>query len=252
MRYARYPGPEKILILMSIADLSQIKSVFTGSFLTEPAALQQKLFKVKAYVFDWDGVFNNGTKDASGSSPFNEVDSMGLNMLRFNHYLRKNVNPVTAVITGENNSAAFTLAKREHFHSVYSGAKNKKDALLHLCDAYGLEPHEVAFFFDDVLDLSVAGLCGLRILIGRQGSPLFADLVLQNKFADYITANDGGSNGLREAAELLIGLVGNYDDTIMQRVHYTEHYEKYIYTRNEPEPVFYTITDSKITEQPGK
>ena len=33
---------------------------FKGSFITKPAEIQQKLAKVKAYVFDWDGVFNIG------------------------------------------------------------------------------------------------------------------------------------------------------------------------------------------------
>ena len=236
---------------MSVIDLN-IKNVFTGSFLTEPVALQEKLFKVKAYVFDWDGVFNNGTKDASGSSPFNEVDSMGVNMLRFNHYLRKGHNPVTAIITGENNSAEFTFAQREHFHAVYYNMKNKKDALLHLCNANNLEPHDVAYFFDDVLDLSIAEICGLRIMVNRTCNPLLLSLVHKNNLADYITAVDGNNNALREATELLIGLSGRYDDTIMQRVHYTEYYREYINARNTPVPSFYILIDSKITEQPLK
>lgn len=235
---------------MSIADPDHIKSKFTGIFLAEPMALQGKLLKIKAFVFDWDGVFNDGTKDASGSSPFNEVDSMGVNMLRFSHYLRRGSNPVTAVITGEHNTAAFTLAKREHFHAVYYRIKNKKDALKHLCSTHNLELHDIAYFFDDVLDLSIAELCGLRVMIGRTGSPLFRELVQQRKLADYITAADGSKNAVREAAELLIGLGGSYEDIIMQRVHYTEAYSKYIDQRNEPEPAFYTTIDSQITEQP--
>jgi len=238
--------------MMNITDLNQIKGVFKGSFLAEPPALQEKLFKVKAYVFDWDGVFNNGTKDVDGSSPFNEVDSMGVNMLRFNHYLRKNHNPVTAVITGEHNTAAFTLAKREHFHGVYYNMKNKKDALMHLCNAHHIEPLDVACFFDDILDLSIAEVCGLRIMVGCACNPLLLGLVHKNKLADYITAADGNNHALREAAELLIGLSGRYDDTIMQRVHYTEHYREYINARNIPVPVFYTLIDSKIAEQPLK
>ncbi len=234
---------------MGITDLNQIKSIFKGGFLAEPMILQEKLTKIKAYVFDWDGVFNNGTKDASGSSPFNEVDSMGLNMLRFDHFLKKGANPIMAVITGENNSAAFTLARREHFHSIYYSIKTKKKALVHLCEQYHLDPSEVAFFFDDVLDLSVAEICGLRVMIGRSGSPLFTSLVHKHKFADYITEAGGGNNALREASELLMGLGGRYDETIMQRVHYSERYHDYIVARNEPVPAFYTLADSKIIEQ---
>jgi len=235
---------------MSITDLSQLQRVFAGDFLAEPMVLQEKLLKVKAYVFDWDGVFNNGTKDASGSSPFNEVDSMGVNMLRFNHYLRKGTNPVTAVITGEHNNAAFTLARREHFHCVYYGIRSKREALVHLCQAYSIEPHDVAYFFDDILDLSIAEICGLRMMVGRAGSPLLRALVHKNKLADYITAADGGNNALRESAELLIGLSGQYDDTILQRVHNSALYREYLQDRNIPMPSFYTSFDSIITEQP--
>ncbi len=234
---------------MNTAELIHLKGIFSGVFLVEPITLQEKLLKAKAFVFDWDGVFNNGTKDASGSSPFNEVDSMGINMLRFNHYLWKGKSPVTAVITGELNTAAFTFARREYFHGVYYSIKNKKEALMHLCEMHGIEPHEVAYFFDDVLDLSVAEVCGLRIMIGRPGSPLFSALVQKNKLADYITANDGSRNALREAAELLIGLSNHYDDTIMQRVHYTEKYHQYITQRNSCEPSFYTSSYSEIIQQ---
>ncbi|MFI5195445.1 MAG: hypothetical protein ACHQD8_00010 [Chitinophagales bacterium] len=230
-----------------MADIGHIKSFFKGHFLALPAVIQEKLFGAKAFVFDWDGVFNSGVKDENGSSPFNEVDAMGTNLLRFNHYLRTGSNPFTAIISGEMNKAAFTLAKREHFEAVYYCMKNKKEALSHLCATNNIFPEEVVYFFDDVLDLSIAEHCGLRIMVGRGANPLLLNLVQEKNLADYITAADGGNNGLREASELLMGLSGRYDDTIMERVHYTEHYRQYIVLRNTPEPSFYTTIGSKIT-----
>jgi len=50
------------------ASLQQIKDNFQGAFLVTPTELQEKLAKIKAYVFDWDGVFNNGFKDDNASS----------------------------------------------------------------------------------------------------------------------------------------------------------------------------------------
>jgi len=234
---------------MSIADLKQITELFHGRVLTEPVSIQEKLFKAKAYVFDWDGVFNNGAKNENGSSPFSEVDSMGINMLRFNHYLRKHQNPVTAIITGEQNNTAYMFAKREHFHAVYYGIKNKKDALMHLCSAHNIEPHDVVYFFDDVLDLSIAEICGLRMMIGNSASPLLRQLAQERKLADYITAADANHNALREAMELLMGYSGRFDDAILQRVHYSDNYNEYINARNIPEPSFFTHIASKITEQ---
>jgi len=230
-------------------DLEQIRKFFKGQFLAPPAAILEKLHGVKAFVFDWDGVFNNGAKDNGGSSPFNEVDAMGTNLLRFNHYLRNKSVPVTAIISGEMNKAAFSLAKREHFEAVYYNIKHKKEALDHLCSFKNILPSEVAYFFDDVLDLAIAEHCGLRIMMHRASNPLLLNLVQEKNMADYITAADGGNNGLRESAELLMGLTGSYDDTIMQRVHNSEHYRQYIVIRNTPESIFYTTVNSKIEVQ---
>lgn len=230
-------------------DLQQIKELFKGRFLTPLELIQARLFKVKAFVFDWDGVFNNGAKDENGSSPFSEVDSMGLNMLRFNYYLRTGHVPLTIVLSGEKNKAAFTLSKREHFNANYYNIKNKKKALAHICDTFHIKQQEVAFVFDDILDLSMAELCGLRVMIGREGNPLLTDMVMRNKLADYITVADGGNHAVREITELLIGLAGNYYDTISQRMHFNENYQKYLAVRNMPDTVFYTVTENDITEK---
>jgi 3-deoxy-D-manno-octulosonate 8-phosphate phosphatase (KDO 8-P phosphatase) len=44
----------------------------------EPELLR-RLARTKAVLFDWDGVFNDGFKDAEGGSSFSEVGGMGVN-----------------------------------------------------------------------------------------------------------------------------------------------------------------------------
>lgn len=222
---------------------------FQGQFLVSPAELQAKLFNVKAFISDWDGVFNNGMKDDNGSSPFSEIDSMGTNMLRFNHYLRTGTLPVFCIITGEKNKAAYTLAKREHFHAVYYNVKNKKEAFEHICSTYNLHPAEVAFIFDDILDLSVAEVCGLRIMVRHSGNPLLINYATKHRLADYITHNDGHNMAVRETTELLMGISNRYDDTIAERMHHTEIYKLFLAHRNQPETAFYTSVDGQIVSQ---
>ncbi|MEZ4806970.1 MAG: hypothetical protein R2815_05780 [Flavobacteriales bacterium] len=65
--------------------------------------LEHRLAAIKAVLFDWDGVFNNGFKDAEGGSPFSEVGSMGVNLLRFALWLRNGHLPKAAVIAGQHN-----------------------------------------------------------------------------------------------------------------------------------------------------
>ena len=229
-------------------SLNHIKEVFKGTFLTEPDIIRQKISTIKAYVFDWDGVFNSGEKDVDGNSSFNEVDSMGSNLLRYNHYLTRDENPLSVIISGEKNHGAMGFAKREHFHAVYSGAKNKLQALEHVCSHKNIKPEEVAFFFDDILDLSVAGVAGVRILISRKSNPLMSEYIMQHGLADYMTASDGGNCGLREGMELVMGLTGNYNNALGQRIQYSETYRKYIKERNSVDSCFYKVSDSKITE----
>jgi 3-deoxy-D-manno-octulosonate 8-phosphate phosphatase (KDO 8-P phosphatase) len=230
-------------------DTSQANDLFKGKFLEGPSSLFKKLSAVKAFVFDWDGVFNNGVKDEHGSSAFSEVDAMGTNLLRFNYYLRTGETPVIAIMSGEQNKAAFLLAKREHFHAVYYKIAHKIKALDHLCNTHHIKPSEVAFIFDDVLDFSVAQVCGLRIMVSRVCNPLLLDFAEKNKLADYVTFADGGNHAVRESVELLTGISGKYKETIEHRVQYSKDYSQYLEARNKPQPIFYTSIESEITEQ---
>src|SRR6185436_2368860 len=89
-----------------------------GEFISPPSLFIDKLKKVKAVLFDWDGVFNNGFKQGDQGSIFSEVDAMGTNLIRFSLWRMNGVLPIAAIITGENNPAAIQLAQREKFHAV--------------------------------------------------------------------------------------------------------------------------------------
>ena len=113
--------------------MTEIEQTFTalgGQFITPVDTLTEKLRSVRAIVFDWDGVFNDGIKTEAGSSSFSEVDSMGTNLLRFGLWMHQGGQlPVAAIITGVTNSLSETLVRREHFHASYSQAKHKIDVL---------------------------------------------------------------------------------------------------------------------------
>src|SRR5665213_1147281 len=127
-----------------------------GVFLTAYPWFVTKVSRIKAFFFDWDGVFNTGAKVEGHTSGFTETDSMGLNMLRLSYWLTNQKIPCLGVITGQDNSSAIQIAKRERFHSVYCGFLNKETAFKHLLKQNGLEPGQVAYVFDDILDVSIA------------------------------------------------------------------------------------------------
>ena len=96
--------------------ITKIYESIGGNFIINEALMQEKLKSIKAFVFDWDGVFNNGEKSGGGSSNFNEVDSMGTNLLRYSFFLKNNQLPTTAIISGEKNESAFWFCNRERFN----------------------------------------------------------------------------------------------------------------------------------------
>lgn len=212
------------------------------------ASLKAKLKLTKAFVFDWDGVFTNGKKDFELQSRFNEIDSMGTNLLRFAYYFKYRHHPFTAIISGENNKAAFTFTKRECLHGNYFKIANKIDAARHFCLSHKITLKELAFVFDDVLDLSIAEKCGLRIFISRDCAPYLNNYVVKNKLADIIIDASAESNPVRHICEYLINAYGVYDEVISQRVKYSVTYDNYIRMRREIQPKFFTVTDKIIFE----
>jgi 3-deoxy-D-manno-octulosonate 8-phosphate phosphatase (KDO 8-P phosphatase) len=228
--------------------LAQLFTEIGGRFITPEAEIIEKLKQVKAFVFDWDGVFTDAGKDHNLDSRFSEVDSMGTNLLRFSYYLNNKQVPITAVISGEKNTAAFTFVDRERFHYSFSKFANKLEATKHLCGLHNLEPHQMCFVFDDVLDLSLAEICGVRIYIPRQSNPLLNEYVIKNKLVDYTTGATSGSHAVREATELLIGLHGNFDDTITHRKNFSPDYKDYLTLRRATNPLYFTVLDGQIIE----
>ncbi len=229
----------------------EIEKLFKGKFLIPPAKILAKLDKVKAYIFDWDGVFNNGQKDERNTSLFNEIDAMGINMLRFNHYQRKGSMPIFGIITGERNSASHSFSDREHMDFVYYKIKHKSTALEHVCKKYSLQPDEVLFVFDDILDLDVAAKVGVRMMISRPANPLVIKYAEDRQLMDYLTACDSSNHALREIMEMLIGLTGRYDETLDARIAYNALYREYISLRNSLHTEYYTVEgDGIIAKKP--
>lgn len=218
-----------------------------GEFVSSPIVLSEKLQKIKALVFDWDGVWHSGNKHGDGTSSFSEVDSMGLNMLRFGFYLKNKKIPATFIVTGENNVTAFEFGKREHLDAIFYRAKNKVRAFNHIQETYGFADDEVLFVFDDILDLGMAKRTGVNFLINRKGSPLFHKFVTKNKWCDYRSATSGGEHAVREVCELTLGIMGTFEEVMTNRMNFTDLYDEYWQKRNEGDCAFYTLQDNKFT-----
>ena len=204
----------------------------TGEFIENQDVIAKKLKNIKALIFDWDGVFHSGYKKSNKESSFSEADSMGINMLRFSYFLKDNTIPFTAIITGENNETADYFAKREHFDEIFLKVKNKIEILDWLTQHKGFTNEEVLFVFDDILDLSIAKVCGLRFMVNRNASFMLTSYCKKNQLCDYITKNNAENHAIREISEVAISLMGDYDQVIEKRINYDEDYLNYLEIRN--------------------
>lgn len=203
----------------------------------DEADFRARLSRIRAVLFDWDGVFNDGWKDQEGGSPFSEVGSMGVNMLRFGLWMQsrsaagKEQLPYAAVITGQHNAFAEKFAQREKLHGLYMGFIDKREAFDAFLKKHDLKTEEVAFFFDDAIDLAVADRCGLRILMRSGAGEFFAQHAIARGCVDMATSLSGGQNGLREATDALLTLMGRYGEAIDNRAAYSETYQRYLAQR---------------------
>lgn len=222
--------------------MKDVESLFTsagGEFNETPQKISQKLSGIKALLFDWDGIFNDGEKDDRGASTFSEGSSMGINMVRFSFYLALGYNPKTFIVTGAENPVSLYFTRREHFDGAFFKTLNKAEILPVLQKRYQLSPNECLFVFDDILDLSLAKQVGLRFFVRNPGRPLLHDYIRKNQLCEYMTGNSGGTDALREVCELLMGLNRNFDEAMENRVAFSKTYEQYLVKRNMIEPSFF-------------
>ena len=222
-----------------------------GQFVTPAKLLRGKLLNIKAILFDWDGVFNSGEKGEIPSN-FNEVDSMGINMLRFGYYLLLGRIPYTAVVTGETNQTAFKWAKRERFDEVLFQAKNKLDLLARLKSAHQIEPDEALFVFDDILDLSLAKEVGARFLVKRKANPLFNAYCIKHQLVDYLSYSSGNENVIREISEVVLDGIGKFDATIDERISFDGVYSDFLKIKMAKTTIFLQSENGGFVEKEFK
>jgi 3-deoxy-D-manno-octulosonate 8-phosphate phosphatase (KDO 8-P phosphatase) len=206
-----------------------------GIFYENRMDIVRMLPKVEAFVFDWDGVFNDGMKSSSKGSSFSMVDKMGLNMLRFSYWLLNKKLPFTAIISGANNQTAIDFGTGDSLNAVIINSKNKVEAFDILAKKYNISLKNTVFAYDDILDLSLAKECLFPIFVKRKSNIVLNSHIRKHKLAYYTTFSEGGQNAIREIAELFIAFNDNYDEVVENRGNHTDLYKKYLVDRGKIE-----------------
>jgi 3-deoxy-D-manno-octulosonate 8-phosphate phosphatase (KDO 8-P phosphatase) len=208
-------------------------------FATAPEELAARLSRCRAVVLDWDGVLGPGLKGPGAPASFNEIDAMGLNLLRYALWRRggERTVPPLVVISGQRDPAAQALAERDRLDALYMGFLDKQLALDHLCRTRGFEPAEVMFVFDDVIDLGMAERCGARFLVARAAMPLVEDYARRRGLCDYVVGAPAGAGAAREACEVALALLGVADEVFAERAAFSPSYRSFLEARKGVPPV---------------
>lgn len=161
---------------------------------------KQNLKKIKAMVFDVDGVLTNGTVltgiDSEIAKPFSLRDGMGFDVMKANGII-----PI--VMTSEQSPIVHTRMKKLNIQYYFPFVKDKFSRLSKELELLGINRNEVAYVGDDINDM-----CNLKSVgwsfCPANGLPQIANSV------DIKLLNNGGDMAVREAIEFVIRYNGRF------------------------------------------
>ena len=156
---------------------------------------------LKLLVLDVDGVLTDGKLYLSDSGEeikaFNTLDGHGLKMLKASGV-------DVAIITGRKSRLVEMRAGNLGIAHLYQGVEDKLSAFRELIGKLGLQPQQVAFMGDDLVDLPAMRRAGLALTV-----PAAPALVKQH--AHYVSECSGGDGAVREVCELIMQAHGTFD-----------------------------------------
>jgi len=160
-----------------------------------PNAIKEKARAVRLVVFDVDGVLTDGTLSYSASGEevkhFNVKDGVGIKLL-------SDFDIDTAIISAKDSAPLTKRATDLGIKQFFPGTKDKWAVLSRLMDDLLIDPSEVCYVGDDVIDLKVMSRIGLSV------APSDGFWMVRNR-ADLITEAAGGKGVAREVADIVLG-----------------------------------------------
>ena len=166
--------------------------------------LKNRIKVIKLIISDVDGVLTDGSinisSDGSESKSFSVEDGAGIAIARFADL------PVAFISGRYSETTKIRLAELKVPH-IFQGHLNKNNPFNELLDIYQVEPEEVAYIGDGLIDLPVMEQCGVKV-----APPDSHHLVFE--IADYITRKEGGKGALREMIEWILHGQGLYESAL--------------------------------------
>jgi len=154
---------------------------------------KKKIQKVKAIIFDIDGVLTNGLIG------YGREDEIKFFHVRDGHRMKlaHNLGLKIGILSGRSAEANRRRAKELEVDFFYEGQKDKKDAFSKLLSEQSLLASECAYLGDDIIDIPVLKQCVFSAVTAD--APDYLD-----KFCDFRTKSPGGMGAVCEFIEMIL------------------------------------------------
>lgn len=164
----------------------------------------EQLQRIRFLLTDVDGVLTDGRLyfDHHGNEfkVFHVYDGAGLA-----YWQRAGLK--SGFLSGRHCVPVQKRAEALRIDEVFLGHLDKLPVLEDIVTRYGLDPEDVAYIGDDVLDLPVLERVGLSVAVPNGRPELFPRV-------DYVTTTRGGEGAVREVIEMILKAKGLWDDLI--------------------------------------
>lgn len=158
--------------------------------------------RIRALVFDVDGVLTDGSVYIGGSGEemkrFSVLDGPAFHWCRLMGY-------EVALLSGRSSRATARRAQELGVESVYQGVRDKARQVAAWAAEKGLRPDEILYMGDDHIDLPVFEVAGIAV------APANAAPEVRER-ASHVTRRRGGEGAAREAVEWLLFRSGRLDE----------------------------------------
>jgi 3-deoxy-D-manno-octulosonate 8-phosphate phosphatase (KDO 8-P phosphatase) len=166
--------------------------------------LVKKAKKVKLLLLDVDGVLTDGRiiYDSKGrdSKFFNVHDGLGV-------YLLKKANISTVLITAKGSRSIKPRARDMRVAEILADVSPKSSVFDKILRKYRVNPEEVCFVGDDLVDLCLMSKVGFAVAVFNAAPEI-------KNAAHYITQREGGRGAVREVSELILKSQGKWQEII--------------------------------------
>ena len=166
--------------------------------------LRARAGKIRFLLMDADGILTDGrismAPDGSEWKNFDARDGLGIK-------IGQGAGIGMGVVSGRRSAAIERRAVELKFEEIHQGVKDKLRLFEALCERRGLEPAEVAYVGDDLVDIGVMQRAGLAFAV-----PDAPDEV--QHVAHVVTARTGGRGAVREVIECVIRARGDWEEVL--------------------------------------